>query len=86
MSELSIRDNGHQDNGDGWRFYVEGAEILICIPRDAVADLGEHVHLRLTGPTALLVAGGLQHLLEHDRHNGGELWASVEEALADAAK
>jgi len=63
--------------GDGWAFYVEGPEIVLCLPRDAVADLGEHVHLRMDGPTALLLAGGLLHILHHDREADGELAAAV---------
>lgn len=68
-------------DGD-WNFYVEGPEIVVCIPRNDIADLGPTVHLRMSGPTALMVAGGLQHLLEHDRDEGGELWAAIEEAIA----
>jgi hypothetical protein len=66
-----------------WQFFIEGDEILVCFPRDAIADLGEHVHLRLNGPMAMMVGGGLLHLLEDDKESGGELWGAIEKEVAN---
>jgi len=89
ISDRSIsKPHPHGNNGGGmphvWEFYVNGAEITICVSRDAILDLGLHVHIPMNAPLALMIGSGLLHLIEHDKENDGQLWRAIEEEVSDA--